>query len=192
MSVKRNKFLFLSLLLGFILSATLVGMVGSLATAAPDPNAGLPPEKQAQKKAEATARAEGLNHPATYAANPKVAPQPNAVERAAREVSVPTTGILEANAPYKASFVVMRNQWTNWANNKLVTVYAGGYTEQAEQGLVAVQEGLPGDNTFSLKEFPTPLKEGKVHIVSVNGSLINLVTDKGSTFVFDLNNRNFK
>ena len=184
----------LILFLGLILGATLVAQVGALATAAANSNAELPPEKQAQLNVRATIRAEGLKHPATQAANPNVAPQLiNAEERvAAQKVNTPLTGILEANAPFHSSYAVMRTQWTDWVNNTLITVYAGGYTENAEQGLVAVQEGQPSDRTFSLKEFPTPLKEGKVRIVSAKSLLINLVTDRGSSLVFDLTSKSFK
>ncbi len=103
----------------------------------------------------------------------------------------PKTGIQEANPPYKAAYAVMVNQWTGYVNTKLVTIYAGHFTEHPEQGLVTVQYDRPGDPTYKLIEYATPLKEGKVQITSVDNLILHLKTEKGSTFTFDYNSRQF-
>lgn len=180
--------LLIGLLVLFILSALVIGLVNNFASASPSSSSEISNEKQVVLTASALTRGAGLTNPAMLPPNPLTpAPVPSL-----SPTSAPVTGIHEGNAPFPGSYAVIENQWKGRVGNQLVTVYAGRYTQQPEQGLLVVQINLADNANAPLQEYRTLLKEGKIRITAANYSLITVVTEKGSTVVFDLATRLFK
>lgn len=161
----------------------------------PSPSAAPPILASASGPALPTERQAVLDRRATeIAAPPKVAPAiKGPPAEPMKPTSTPATGILNVQiSPFSAHDAIITNRWQGTVGGGFVVVYAGRLTQTPDQGLVAVSLGEPGRPNFSLQQYPTPTKSGSVHIISANGSLLTLVSDKGQVFVFDVGARLFK
>lgn len=161
----------------------------------PNPSAAPTTLAAASGPALPAARQAVLDRRATeIAAPPKVAPAiKGPPAESTKPTSTPATGILDVQiSPFSAHNAIIANRWQGTVGEMFVVVYAGRLTQTPDQGLVAVSIGEPGQPNFSLQQYPTPTKSGSVHIISANGSLLTLVSDKGQTFVFDVGARLFK
>lgn len=188
---KSTRVLFLGLLTIFSLSLVIVGIV-VVSAASSSSEGDLPPGKQATLDKDATARAEGMKNRATLA--PDLTQAYRAIPTSG-PTEKPLTGIIpssEVGQPFPGAYALIQNEWAEVINGKTVIVYAGKYTENPNQGFVAVQNGLPSEKNFSTKEYPTPVKEGSVKITQANNLLLTLTTEKGTTEIFDVVNLVFK
>ncbi|MHB8644335.1 MAG: hypothetical protein ACYDAR_00940 [Thermomicrobiales bacterium] len=89
------------------------------------------------------------------------------------------------------------NEWFGTVNGQPIAVFAGtdstwdarGIVYDSGQGYVAVGVGKITDNNYH--EYLTPTKHGGVKITAVNGTMVSLVAEDGTTFTFDLDTRTF-
>ena len=180
------------LLLVFAVSVFMITLTGNSATAAPDVKTALDPTKQAVLDNNATDKAIGELHPATYGPNPLTPP----IELRGMSwgpTSTPRSGIEDSHEdPVNSEYAMVNKQWSGPLNGSWVRVYSGYYGQQPEQGVVFVLVNAPGDKGYSLKEFPIPVKEGEVTITAANGLVLTLVTKEGTTLHFDIKALAFK
>lgn len=81
------------------------------------------------------------------------------------------------------------DHWRAIVNRNYLEVWAGGYSQPPNQGLVMVitrsLDRGPSSRTF----YSTPLAAGSVHVVSVEGLMLTLATQSGEQFKFDASSR---
>jgi hypothetical protein len=79
------------------------------------------------------------------------------------------------------------NYWQGHVRDQWVQVYAGIQDEDPKQGgVVVVPYGLPPGEFL-----PTPVAAGSVKIVAAQGTLLTLLAEDGSTFVFDASSSSY-
>ncbi len=148
-------------------------------------NSALPADRQAFLDRQAT----GI---AAAPQDPPVTKGPPAAILAADVPPTPEAGIRDVQiSPFRAQDALIANRWQGTVAGTLVVVYAGRLTTSPDQGLVAVSIGTPGTPAFSLQQYPTPAKAGSVRIIAENDSLLTLVSDNGTSFIFDVSTRMF-
>ncbi len=94
------------------------------------------------------------------------------------------------------------NEWFGYLNGERISVYAGSVAAfdsngrvvvDPPQGYIAVGVGsaLSGPD-LNYHEYPTPKQSGAVKITAVNGALVTVVANDGTTFTFNLDTRTFQ
>ena len=66
-----------------------------------------------------------------------------------------------------------------------IVVFAGSLVADPTQGVVGVAKGNPSDGSIPSTIVNTPSKHGFVRITAVNGGIVSLVAQDGTTFRFD-------
>ena len=87
--------------------------------------------------------------------------------------------------------VEVTNSWRDYVHGQYFVVWAGALGADPQQGVVVVADQEMTATTPLPQPIKTPTKHGKVRITAVNGSLLTLVADDGTMFVFDLTTRTF-
>jgi len=138
----------------------------------------LPPEKEAILDMQETERAEALQRPPATSSNPLGVPRP------VETLPPITPGIIDKPEPRTSMLFV--NRWLGYIGDQAVVVYAGSRRYDHTQGLVYV-ERLNRDRTpISTNRYETSAKAGPLEVVSVEGARVELLTENGEAYVFDL------
>ncbi len=178
-------------LMALVLTSALAGVIGAIASSNPK----LPPEKQAMEDRIAAEQAEAAKHPKSKNDSTEVAYATQIAVSLTTPWPTPTveTGIRNVNqSPFQSQEALIENQWQGWINGELFTMYAGNITHTPEQGFVAVYHGHTAGKDFTLEKYLTPNKAGAVKITAVNNFQFTLISENGTTFIFDLPSRTFK
>jgi len=87
---------------------------------------------------------------------------------------------------------VFNNHWRGRTNGQYIDVYAGaGGLDflHLDQGILMVETSTLNLSDHSLDFYLTPIKAGPVHIVSVDGLRLTLLSTDNTQFVFDADTR---
>jgi len=105
----------------------------------------------------------------------------------------PPTGILENfNTPPILKGVRIVSAWQNWVEGDWIEVYSGHLSSYLEQGVIFVIPSGEAVNTSSQSEglILSPVKGGALYITEATTSTLTLQDEKGTTFLFDIQNMN--
>jgi hypothetical protein len=150
-------------------------------------------ERALRLRAEAHARAAGIEKPNPLSARPSPTPDPP-----------PPTGLIEITPPFPASMYLFDERgWQDVQAGRRITAYAGALSADRAQGVVVIgvaalptPRAVPDFTELTGNEprfatFPTPTKDGAVRIVAAAGARLTLKTESGKSFVFDVAERAF-
>lgn len=131
---------------------------------------------------EATFQAEGVT---------KLTEMPTEAERARRELRTPKvpikpkerlTGIIERPAvPLSQAFMIL-NAWQEMIDGRYLTVFAGGLSEDPDQGVIVIYD----DSTEKYTIYTSPTKEGSFRIIAVEGLNLILETNQKTRLYFNV------
>ncbi|MHB1875273.1 MAG: hypothetical protein ACYCPF_10515 [Streptosporangiaceae bacterium] len=96
--------------------------------------------------------------------------------------------------PFSSQSILTSNSWWNVRGGVMYRVWAGvvgvpgrGYTSQ---GVIVVEIGPKADpkgsESYTIRTFRTPRREGMVRIVRVTGMILTVETRSGSTLTFNV------
>ncbi len=101
------------------------------------------------------------------------------------------TGIIDSGqAPLPSSFTII-NQWHEVIAGEHVNVYAGGFRDDPDAGVVVV-DVTPPDGTAARTDggaYETPAARGAVRIIEAIGTRLILLSARGDRFAFDVTAR---
>jgi hypothetical protein len=97
----------------------------------------------------------------------------------------PPRGIIEgASGPFSSSDFVVQNMWQDEIDGIWVVIHAGANGDDRKQGALSVVRRLP--TGIKGGRYPTPQKSGSIRIVAVKDTLVSVIAEDGSTYIFDL------
>ena len=81
---------------------------------------------------------------------------------------------------------VVENAWGGPINGGNMSVYAGAYVDQMDQGTLEVVFVAPYLDSSRVLRYDTPGKHGSIHIVSADNNRLTLISTDNTTFFFDI------
>jgi hypothetical protein len=182
-----------------VVQATAIAIAQTLPTPSPIPNAG--PRVQEWKKREYLADASMRTAVAMYPPPPGYDPS--------SEFTPDTSTPLPTEKPYpyvatengriyshslmddpEGKMIAHVNHWSGKIDNGGVTLFAGHHKENAAQGLLMTREVDPQDpEKLRFQFYATPTQSGAIRIIAETGGQFTLQAADGTTFIFDLNTR---
>jgi len=165
----------------------------------PDDTLRLPPEKQAILERERQFREgtpplpslppKGEVQPGKPGSPPEPTLEPALVPRKAAGAG---TIIEDGQAPISSMVFSGRNRWYEVKGDEKIAVYAGADGQDPSQGvLIVVILSLDETTKKGGATYRSPIKDGALSIVGAEQERLTLVSEGGTTFIFDVAARQF-